>query len=91
MKRIAMLLFGAVALAGAAAYTFREPLQNAVADRITAGMFVANDDDAYDPGVAAGQALPPIRARYNGREITDVSEFMGSKGMVLFVNRSVDW
>ena len=26
-----------------------------------------------------------------GRELTGVAQFMGERGMVLFVNRSVDW
>ena len=60
-------------------------------DRMTANMFVARDTDSYDPGVAVGQAFPAIRARYHDRELTDIGEFMGRRGMVIFVNRSVDW
>ena len=78
-------------VAGVGVYVFRAPLLEAVADRMTADMFVARDTDSYDPGVAAGQSFPAIRARYQDREVADIGEFMGPRGMVIFVNRSVDW
>ena len=58
---------------------------------MTANMFVAKDTDSYDPGVAVGQAFPAIRARYEDRDVTGIGEFMGPRGMVIYVNRSVDW
>ncbi len=91
MKRFlgyALVFVVALSIGG---YVFREPLKQAVFDRITQDMFVARDSDAYDPGVAIGQTLPALHARYQGREITQLNEFAGPKGTVLFVNRSVDW
>jgi hypothetical protein len=82
------LVLGVGLIAG---YLYREDLKAAAIDRITADMFVDSDTDAYDPGVAIGQVLPPIRALWNGREVTSVSELMGRRGLLLFVNRSVDW
>jgi hypothetical protein len=78
-------------LAGAGAYLFREPLKEAVFARLTADMFVAADDDAFDPGVAVGVGLPPLRAVVDGREIASIAEFAGARGTVLIANRSVDW
>ncbi len=80
-----------VAVLVVATVVFREPLLSAVFDRLTADMFVASDDDAFDPGVAIGEQLPPILARIDGREVTSVDEFMGTRGMVFVTNRSVDW
>jgi hypothetical protein len=91
MKRFLSYLLAFVVVAGAGIYLFREPLKDALYARITADMFVPRDDDAYDPGAAIGTALPALRARYQGREITQLAEFGGANGMVLFVNRSVDW
>jgi hypothetical protein len=72
-------------------YVFREPLMAAVAERMTADMFVQADTDAYDPGVATGASFPAIRALYDGKEVTDIAQFMGPNGLVLVANRSVDW
>jgi hypothetical protein len=91
MKRIVIGTAALLVVAGVAIYAFRAPLIEAVADRMTAHMFVARDTDAYDPGVALGQAFPPIHARYQNREVTDIGEFMGTRGVVVYVNRSVDW
>ena len=91
MKRVLGYLLVFVAIAGVGIYTFREPLKDVMFERITANMFVARDDDAYDPGVAIGQPLPALRALYLGHEITQLGEVAGAKGTVLFVNRSVDW
>ena len=91
MKRILLFLGVAFVISAVAAYAFRAPLAAAIGERITADMFVAADNDAYDPGIATGQQLPAIRALFQGKEITGVQAFMGARGLVLFVNRSVDW
>jgi hypothetical protein len=57
----------------------------------TGNMFASQDDDTYDPGLAVGYPLPAMRALYDGHEITGVDEFAGTKGLALFVVRSVDW
>jgi hypothetical protein len=54
-------------------------------------IFVPEDTDAFDPGLPIGAQFPQIRALYEGREITDIDQFMGEKGAVFFANRSVDW
>lgn len=91
MKKVLIGVAAFVMVAGVGIYAFRAPLLEAATDRMTANMFVARDTDAYDPGVAVGQPFPAIRARYQDRELTDVGEFTGSRGTVVYVNRSVDW
>ena len=54
-------------------------------------IFVRSDTDSFDPGLPIGAQFPAIRALYQGKEITDISQFMGEKGVVFFANRSVDW
>lgn len=91
MKKIVIGIAALLVVAGIGIYAFRAPLMDAVTDRMTAHMFVARDTDAYDPGVAMGQVFPPIHARYADREVTDIGEFAGPRGLVIYVNRSVDW
>ncbi len=91
VKRALGITATVIVVAGIAVYTFREPLMTALFEKITADMFVASDTDAYDPGPAVGTTLPAIHARYRGGEVTQLGDFMGSKGLALFVNRSVDW
>ena len=54
-------------------------------------IFVHGDTDSFDPGLPIGAQFPSIRALYQGKEITDIDQFMGEKGVVFFANRSVDW
>jgi hypothetical protein len=85
------IALGMVAVAAVGIYAFREPLMAAAIDRLTANMYVSADNDPYDPGVAIGQPMPAIHALVDGREVTGVSDLMGARGLVIFVNRSVDW
>ena len=91
MKKWLIGIASAIAVVALAGYAFRAPLMNAMFERMTAHMFVAKDDDAYDPGIARGERLPPLHARYAGKDVTDASSLMGAKGLALYVNRSVDW
>lgn len=54
-------------------------------------IFIRQDTDSFDPGLAVGAQFPRIRALYQGREITDIDQFIGENGAVFFANRSVDW
>ena len=91
MKRSLIGIVGVIAVLIVGIYVFREPLKDAMFERMTTDMFVANDDDPYDPGLAVGSHIPALRAQYQGREVTDIGEVMGARGLVLYVNRSVDW
>jgi hypothetical protein len=91
MRKVLIGLAVVLGVAFVAGYVYREDLKAAAIDRVTADMFVDSDTDTYDPGVAVGQQLPPLRALWNGRELTSVGELMGKRGLLLFVNRSVDW
>jgi hypothetical protein len=82
------LVVGVLAVVG---FAFREPLTDALVERITTDMFVAADTDAFDPGIAVGSPLPPIRALADGREVNGVDAYMGERGAILVANRSVDW
>ena len=54
-------------------------------------MFIAEDADGFDPGLAIGAQFPPIRALYQGEEITGIDRFMGETGAIFIANRSADW
>jgi peroxiredoxin len=91
MKRALLIAICALLTAAALLYLFREPVKQALYDRITADMFVAADDDAFDPGPALGSQFPGLRASYRGREVTLLDEFAGSNGTVFIASRSLDW
>jgi hypothetical protein len=91
MKKILIWIVAVIVVAAAGLYTFREPLQEVAIERMTANMFVSRDSDAYDPGPAVGQPFPAILARFEDREVTGVGSFMGTRGMVVYAVRSVDW
>ena len=54
-------------------------------------MFIAEDTDGFDPGLAIGERFPPIRALHQGEEITSIEGFMGERGAIFIANRSADW
>ena len=54
-------------------------------------IFLDEDTDAYDPGLAIGERFPQIRALHQGREISGIDEFFGDRGLAFFALRSVDW
>ncbi len=54
-------------------------------------MFIAEDTDGYDPGLAIGEQFPPIRALYQGEEISSIDGFMGENGAIFIANRSANW
>lgn len=94
-KKAGIAIGATLAVALVAGYVFRAPLQEAMAAGITADMFVERDADKFDPGVAVGQVFPALNARLtdraHSRQVASISEFMGTRGVVVFVNRSVDW
>ncbi len=91
MKKVLIGALAVVVTVGVAGILFRGPLMKEVADLLPADMFIDADTDAFDPGLPVGARMPAIAARYDGRTIQDVTEFMGANGVVLFANRSVDW
>ena len=70
---------------------FRIQIFNALEPLITSNMFVAEDTDSYDPGLPIGAQFPPIEAVYEGRQITAIDEFVGTRGALFVANRSVVW
>ena len=54
-------------------------------------MFVAEDTDGFDPGLAIGTQFPSIRALYQGDEITSIDQFLGEAGAIFIANRSANW
>lgn len=91
MKKFLLGLVIVLVLAAAGVFVFREPLKEIAIERITSDMFVAVDNDSFDPGLALGATFPSIRAVREGAEVTDISGFSGPNGLVFIANRSVDW
>ncbi len=91
MKRVLIGIAVFLVVAGSGMFAFRGQLVEAATNQITKKMFIERDTDSYDPGIAVGQVFPAIRAHYQDREVASIGEFMGARGMVIYVNRSVDW
>ena len=56
-----------------------------------ADVFISADTDSFDPGLSVGNEFPPIRALYQGQEISEIDQFIRDKGAVFLAQRSVDW
>jgi hypothetical protein len=91
MKRKILTATLVLLVVAAGLYLFKAQLWGFTVKKLTADMFVQADTDSFDPGIAIGEQFPEIRARYQGREVTDVGEFIHDKGMVFIANRSADW
>lgn len=91
MKKVLLVIAILIVLAGVGLYAFQEPLKEAAFEQLTSDMFVAGDNDAFDPGLEVGAQFPPILASLDGASVTDVSQYSGPNGLVFIANRSVDW
>lgn len=88
MRRPATHVLGALVLAAAGLLAFSGP---AFAQPNLENMFLDEDTDSFDPGLAIGEPFPAIRAIHDGQEITNLDAFMGERGVALFAVRSADW
>lgn len=91
MKMALKILVVLLVLALGLGYLFRESLKEMAFDGITKDMFVAADNDNFDPGPAIGSHFPGLQATYDDRSVTLIDEFAGPNGTVFIASRSVDW
>ena len=91
MKKAFLTVVSLLFVVGGGIYMFRAQLWEVAKEKITADMFIAADTDSFNPGLAIGTAFPPIKAIYQGREISGVGQFVHDKGMIFIANRSADW
>jgi peroxiredoxin len=90
MKKIFVFLL-VVAVFGAGLFAFRDQIKAALYDGVTSDMFVAVDNDAFDPGPAIGSQFPGVNATWQGRELRLLNEFAGPNGTVFVATRSAEW
>jgi hypothetical protein len=91
MKKVFLTLSCILLVTAAGGYLFKEPLLETLKTAITSDMYIATDSDSFDPGITVGQQFPPIKAIYQGQQITDTRDFVHDKGMIFIANRSADW
>jgi len=91
MKKALIIIAAVLLITASLAYLFREPLKEIAFARLTQDMFVASDDDSFDPGPALGSRFPGLHALYQGREISLIEEFAATNGTVFIASRSLDW
>ena len=90
MKKIPLVLL-VLAVVAVLVYSFRGNLKEAAYDSITSDMFVAVDNDAFDPGPTIGSRFPGVSASWQGRDIRLLDEFAGPNGTVFVATRSAEW
>jgi peroxiredoxin len=91
LKKILIRTLSVLVITALAVFIFREPLKEMLYAGVTKDMFVAADNDSFDPGPALGSTFPGVRARYQGEEISLLTPFAGLNGTVLIASRSMDW
>lgn len=91
MKVVLKIVVALLVLALGFGYLFREPLKEMAVAILTQDMFVASDDDHFDPGPALGSHFPGLQASYKGRPVTLLEEFAGPRGTAFIASRSIDW
>jgi len=91
MKKVLLYVILVVAVIAALVWLFRPQLLDFASEQLAADMFVPADTASFDPGLPVGAEVPPVRALYDGREITDLAPLSGPRGLVLVANRSADW
>ena len=90
MKILKGLLAGLLALI-LLVFIFQEPLKEVVYERLTAEMFVAIDDDDFDPGIAVSATLPTLQLAQNGAALKSLKSFSTERGAAIYFVRSIDW
>ena len=68
MKNIFKIIFVVILLVLAAGYFYRETLKQIAFVWITQDMFVASDNDDFDPGPAINSHFPGLQATYQGSQ-----------------------
>jgi peroxiredoxin len=91
MKRALSIIAALLLLTVALGYLFREPLKQFAYAQFTRDMFVAADEDDFDPGPAVGSSFPGLNATYAGLTISLLNPFAGPKGTLVIASRSLDW
>lgn len=91
MKRSLTIIVALLVVALALVYLFREPLKQFAYAQLTKDMFVAADEDDFDPGPAVGSSFPGLNATYDGRAISLLAPFAGARGTLFIASRSLDW
>ncbi len=91
MKKTLKIIAAVFLLALVLGYVLREPVKELTFSMLTQDMFVASDNDNFDPGPAVGSNFPGLQATYQGRTITLINEFVGVNGTVFIASRSIDW
>ena len=91
MKNVFKVVFVLILLSLALGYLYREPIKQRVFAQITQGMFVAVDNDDFDPGPAINSHFPGLQATYQDRSITLIDEFKGVNGTAVIASRSFEW
>ena len=90
LRKVLFTIFVILALFTGGIYVFQDEAKSLVFASITTDMFLEEDLDDFDPGIAT-DTFPAINAKRNGESHTDLKPFSGSRGLVVLFNRSVVW
>ncbi len=91
MKKTLLIVLVLAAVVALLLYLFRSPVKEAAYAALTADMFVAIDNDAFNPGPAIGSSFPGVNATWQGEPVRRLDAFAGPRGTVFVATRSADW
>lgn len=91
MKKKTTIVAIILALLAGVLYLYLQPIKQVVYDQVTSNMFIAFDNDAFDPGPSVGSHFPGVNATWQARELRTLNEFAGPNGTVFVATRSADW
>jgi peroxiredoxin len=80
-----------ILLLASAVSLLRDPQGELVLALRTGDMFVALDDDGFDPGPAVGSHFPGLQAMHRGERVTMLHNLDRANGIMLVASRSIDW
>lgn len=94
IKKILLSLASLLAIAVVLGFVFKEPLKEIVYREVAKDMFIEADDDSFEPGVSGsyvGDQFPAVSVMYSGAELSSLSQFEGTRGLIVMFSRSVLW
>ncbi|PLW69961.1 peroxiredoxin family protein [Pseudohalioglobus lutimaris] len=91
MKKTLLIVLVLAAVVALLLYLFRSPVKEVAYAALTADMFVAIDNDAFNPGPAIGSSFPGVNATWQGEPVRRLDAFAGPRGTVFVATRSADW
>ena len=91
MKKIMIGFAGLLVMLIGLSFILKDQSIELVKDIVTSNMYEVSDTDDFDPGIKVDELFPSIDATYNDEAVNSLKHFVGDKGTILVVSRSIVW